>query len=47
MTLIELVAAIDGFLDAHGLDPDRHAYMTSAEARALEEQCRRDGLIKA
>lgn len=47
MTPIELATALDGFLDAHGVDPDRHPYMTPAETRALEAQCRRDGLIKA
>lgn len=46
MTPIELVTAIDGYLEAHGVDPDRHAYMTAAETRALEAQCRRQGLIQ-
>ena len=46
MTPIELVTATDGFLEAHGIDADRHAYMTADETRALEARCRRDGLIR-
>ncbi len=46
MTPIELIAAIDGYLDARGVDPDRHPYMTPADTRALEAECRRAGLIK-
>jgi hypothetical protein len=45
MTPIELATAIDGYLDAHGIDPDRHEYMTAGEALALEEECRRQGVI--
>jgi hypothetical protein len=46
MTPIELTTAIDGCLDASGIDPDRHTYMTPADTRALEAQCRAAGLIE-
>lgn len=46
MTPVELVTATDGFLETRGIDPDRQAYMTPAETRALEARCRRDGLIE-
>lgn len=45
MTPIELATAIDGFLDARGIDPDRQSFMTPDEALALEAFCRERGLI--
>lgn len=45
MTISELVAAADGFLIAAGHDPDQTPSLTRENIAALEEECRRQGLI--
>jgi hypothetical protein len=45
MTIPELVAGADGALMLQGVDPDKAKHVTGAEIAALEEECRRQGLI--
>lgn len=45
MTIPELVAAADGFMIAQGHNPDKAPHLSRDDIAALEEECRRQGLI--
>jgi hypothetical protein len=45
MTIPELVTAADGFMISQGHDPDKSSRLSRDEIAALEEECRRQGLI--
>jgi hypothetical protein len=45
MTIPELVTGADGALMLEGVDPDKGKHITGAEIAAIEDECRRQGLI--